>query len=188
MGIKPAGGGIMADELWRGGLWAAWGFNFWTFCNEYGNAASVIGLVITLVGFFVIWRNQKAIRQAVQREVTRVALAVLRGDLADLDRLLSAAMEACRHAHWTRAYDRCQDARALAIRLRVNLRLLPDEREKIGTGADDLELIASYIDAQKLRTPNPPAAFHEPKRRALDRMILALGEIQSRLESQTWEV
>src|SRR5262249_76912 len=139
-----------------------------------GDVASILGLVAAVIGFPWAILGQRRIQRAVQR----VAWQVLLADLDELSRLLSALRTLSRAAQWPRSVDRCDDAQHLALRLVSHPHLSEEDRRELRAGADDLGTISTYILTKKLTSANPPAAFHQPKRAALDRFLAAVEGIR----------
>jgi hypothetical protein len=65
--------------------------------DTWGNTASVIGLLITVIAFPVTWGFQAKIRRANLETLRKVALVMLSNALEDLHRDISAAREAGRY-------------------------------------------------------------------------------------------
>jgi hypothetical protein len=165
---------------------------FTSFCNEWGNIASVLGFVLSLlglfisaVGFLLTWRK---IRRAAQEAARRVSLQLAAADVATLLRLIEGARDAARQERWERAIDRCQEARHVAMSLAYNRCLTEDESASMRVADDELRAVIQYVENRRL--PEGAAAGNLPAnhRRTLDRLITTLGEIKGRLQHAAPEV
>jgi hypothetical protein len=163
------------------------GVNWFEIADQWGNTASILGLVIALIAFPVTWRIQSKIRRACRETLHKVALVVLSSTVEDLHRQLTSAREAGRLGLWLRAFDCCHSARWGFIRLVGNPHLTPDEIVRLRTGADDLRQVIQYLEANKLRA-DPSPAFQQDKRDAIDALLVLLTSIQGRLGTKTWQV
>jgi hypothetical protein len=161
---------------------------FLSFCDRWGNAASVIGLGIALIGFaatlWSIWR----IKEATRRAVRKIGMQLLSVETTILLRLITEARDAGRDRLWMRAIDRCQQARLISVTLCRSPHLLKDERDALRKADDDLRIVVQYIENNRLTVDAPASNLPDVKKRALDRMVTTLGGIQGRLQAAAMEV
>ena len=92
--------------------------------EHYGDIASVVGLLVTFVGFVVtIWNVRKAkkaaeeARQAAREAVARVGTQILVNEIGIALELVRQTDAACREANWSGAIFRCDDSRARLAQL-----------------------------------------------------------------------
>lgn len=168
---------------------------FVEFSNKWGNVASVIGLMLTVIGFGITFYafsltlgEQRRIRQAVARAIERVASSILSSTAEEAESLLLEFKNAVRREEWLRAGEKCDDAEARVARMRGNPHLTANEDQDLATGVDDLRLVSRYITRQKMLKPNPARGFHEAKLDAVDRLIATLRSIRARIQNRVWEV
>jgi hypothetical protein len=161
---------------------------FLSFFDKWGNAASVVGLGIALVGFaatlWSIWR----IKEATRRAVSKIGMQLLSVETTILLRLITEARDTGRDKLWARAIDRCQQARLIAVTLCRNPHLLKSERDALRKADDDLRIVVQYIENNRLASDAPAPNLPDAKKRALDRMVTSLGSIQGRLQAAAMEV
>src|SRR6266540_2410438 len=136
-------------------LWLRWD-EFTNWSNPYGNPASVLGLAVSLIGFFLalltLWDTQRINRRA-QAEVeatvrgaqeavkdayrqTRVAMektamVLLVSELENLRRLIISIRDSGQAALWQRASFQCQEATLLVPHLSGNPHLLRGEEDSL---------------------------------------------------------
>jgi hypothetical protein len=151
------------------------------FFHEWGDAASVVSLFITLVGFTLTLRGQWKIRQVAKETVKRVAIQLAAADVGNLLRLVTDAREAGRSAAWARAIDRCQDARLIAIPMIESPFLTGEEKTALRRASEDLRIMIQYLENNRLPPGSSPANLPDAKKRVLDRMVAAFGGIKGRL-------
>lgn len=125
---------------------------FYRFCNDYGNVASVVGLVITLIGFVLIWFGQRKLRQTVRQSLDKVAVQLYLSEVGNLLQLINGVREACRSREVARAIDKCQDARVIAIRLAGNPTVTKDEAIALRGGDNDLRLLLTHLERLQERS------------------------------------
>lgn len=161
---------------------------FALFFDRWGNAASVLGLGVTLIGFaatlWSVWR----IKEATRRAVRNIGMQLLSVETTILLRPITEARDAGREKLWPRAIDRCQQARLIAVTLCRSPHLLKDERDALRKADDDLRIVVQYIESNRLTSDALPLNLPDAKKRALDRMVTMLGGIQGRLQASAMEV
>jgi hypothetical protein len=159
-----------------------------SFFDRWGNAASVVGLGIALIGFaatlWSVWRVKKDTRTV----VGRVSGQLLSVEITVLLRLITDVRDAGRDGNWLRAIDRAQQARLIMVTLWHNPHLLRQEQDAFRAADDDLRLVVQYIENSRLPAGAPAENLPDPKKLALDRMVTTLGDIQGRLRGTTMEV
>src|SRR3954447_18015080 len=131
-------------------------FDFWQFCNDYGNAASVFGLLITIAGFAVTWLRQRTIRRAAedaQRQTAQVlgkiALQALAGDVDAAIRYIGEARSSGQGGQWLRASDKFYEARLVLMRLVGNPQLAATEATGVQFAIQHLIVVGRMIEMEK---------------------------------------
>lgn len=162
---------------------------FRTFAQDWGDVASVLGLVLTLIGFSLTLWGQWKIRKAARIVARQIAHQLAAADVGTLLRLVTEARDAGRDTRWPRMIDRCQEGRLLAVPLAHNPVLSEEERASPRQSGEDLRLVIQYIENHRL----PPSAqqgksLPDQKRRVLDGLIATVGGIKGRLQSVVLEV
>lgn len=164
----------------------------------YGNHASVLGLLVSVIGFaLTVWtvlEAQKAIRQeaAKARKETRKLLANIRvkslGDTCDQALFVAAeAKNAISTLSWQRAAERCEDARRLTLRLLAFPELTQEEQTVFRTVVEDLKAAVSFIERNRLK-PNAPTTMPADKAAPLNSLRDELDKLRTRLHHQLFEV
>ncbi len=165
-------------------------FDFWQFCDRYGNAASVIGLVITFVGFAVTWLRIKRAADEAQRQVaaalSHIAYQTLATDIERVIRYIGGARSLGRGGLWHTALDRLNEATLAVRQLSGNPQLAPAEKSAVELAVQDLIGVARAVEKDKLRKDATPR-FAEPTVAALDAVVESLGRIQTRLTNLALE-
>jgi hypothetical protein len=156
------------------------------FVDRWGNAASVAGLVLTLIAatLWTVWR----IKADTRRVVAKIGSQLLALQVSILVRLIADVRDAGRDLLWTRAIDRCQQARLIVVSLRDNPHLTRAERDAIRKADDDLRMIVQYIENNRLPPTTKSGNLPDQKKLALDRMVTLIGSIQGRLQNSAMEV
>jgi hypothetical protein len=161
---------------------------FVSFCHQWADVATVIGLAVTFIGFAItlwgLWRVRAATREA----VGKIGAQLLSIETTVLLRLVTEARDAGRDGHWARAIDRCQQARLIAVPLAHNAHLLKVERDALRKMDADLRIVVQYIENKRLAPGAPAGNLPDAKKRTLDQMVTTLGNIQGRLQSAAMEV
>lgn len=159
-------------------------FDFWQSCNEYGNAASVVGLAITLVGFAVTWLGIKRAadnaRKQIAEALSRIAFQTLAADIERVIRYIGGARSFGRGGLWHTALDKLNEATLTVRQLSGNPQLSPVEKSAVEVAVQRLIGAARAVEKQKLRKDATPR-FAEQTGAELDAIVETLGRIQSRL-------
>jgi hypothetical protein len=165
-------------------------FDFWRFCNEYGNAASVVGLAITVVGFAVTWVRIKRAADDARRQVaaalTHIAYQTLAADIERVIRYIGEARSLGRGGLWHTALDKFNEATMTVRQLSGNPQLFPAEKSAVELGVQRLISVARAVEKDKLRKDASPR-FAEQNVAALVAVVESLGRIQSRLANLALE-
>jgi len=166
----------------------------WSFLkNHYGNVASVVGLLVSLLGFsFTLWQVRKSrtaaeraqvmARAAIDRVSSRLFFTQITIDV----RLVQEVRNFCRAKDWHRAIDRCEQLRIVLAGVVDDSKLQVDERKTVTRAIDDLLLIMGHLDGigQEEKIPNVPTRMMK----TLDRIVISLTRIDGRLRAVALEV
>lgn len=160
--------------------------------EHYGDLASVIALVITLVGFFITIRNTKKAKEeaeeakrAAREMAQRIGGYLLINEVTSCLQFVRAADSACRERRWSEALDRCDDARTHLSRLRENPGLQEAEVDALDTMTKQISKLIQSI--QRSRKSDPPRDLSPQKMQDLHEMVIMIGRIQGRLQTRVME-
>ena len=158
--------------------------------EHYGDIASVVGLLVTFIGFIATKGNVRKAKKAAEeakgaaREaVDRIKSQVLVNEIVTCLQLVRGIDAACRERSWKEAIDRCDQARTALSRLRDHHALGETEQESLVRAVDHLGKLMPYI--QKTRNVSPEKDISPQKAYQLHTIITALGQVQGRLQSDT---
>jgi hypothetical protein len=130
--------------------------SFVSFCHEWADVATLVGLCITLAGFgwaiFQLWRVKAVVRGTVKR----VALQLASTELGTILRLATGVRESDRQGQWELTLYQCREAGFAAQALSHNPHLGNDQRNTLREVAQDLHLIVQHM----LRGRQPGAALN----------------------------
>jgi len=163
------------------------------FKEHYGDIASVVGLVITLVGFIATIINVRKAkraaedaRQAAREAVARIGSQLLVNEIGTSLQLVREVDAACRERNWMLATFRSDEARTRLATLLDNRRLSETELGAMGSILDEFGAILS--DIQKLQAASESKPIAQRLAIRLHKIITTLGRIKGRLQSETLEV
>jgi hypothetical protein len=163
------------------------------FKEHYGDLSSVVGLLITFVGFIVTIRNVRKAkqaaeeaRQAAREAVSRIGSQILVNEIGTALELVRQTDAACRGKDWSGAIYRSDEARTRLAQLIENPELKPEEREVLRFALDGFIMILST--AQKILDSSEPKKVPPRIATRLNEMIAGLGRIKSRLQTRTLEI
>jgi hypothetical protein len=162
--------------------------------EHYGDIASVVALLITLVGFYFTIRNTKRAkeaaedaRRAARETMARIGSQLLSNEIAASLQLVREVDAACRERSWNIAAYRCDEVRTRLARLLENPGLRSEELERINAAIADFGTILGTIPA-----PHEPASRTKdvPPRvtKRLHAIITDLAKIEGRIHSETLSV
>jgi hypothetical protein len=161
--------------------------------NHYGNIASVVGLVVSVLGFsFTLWQVKKSRTaaeraQVIAREaIDRVSSRLFFTQIATAVRHVQEVLSFCRALDWHRAIDRCEQLRIVLAGAVDDSRLQGDERGGVTAAIDDLLLIMRHLEGigQGKKSAMVPPRMME----TLDKIVISLTRIDSRLRRTEMEV
>jgi hypothetical protein len=158
------------------------------FFDAWGNSASVIGLLLTLIGFSLTLYGQWRIKRVAREAIRKVALQLAVADLSKLERLAIGAIRYERQRQWRRVIARCQPAKSLAIRLSRHSALSLEEKERLRDADEDLRLVIQYIEQRRLPPNSGQEGLSRRHKSALNRLQTTVGSILGRLQSELLEV
>lgn len=158
----------------------------WQLSHTWGDTASVLGFIITILLFIVTWIMQWIGRAQVRRALSSAARMVVQDALGQFHWKIQMINECVDNQAWRRALDFCGDAQRLAMGMLGNPNLTLQEISSMRDHADDLELIKGYLRRTKL-VENPPANFPANRRQALANMASFGIGVQVRLQAIVWE-
>jgi hypothetical protein len=154
--------------------------------EHYGDIASVVGLVTTIVGFAVTIHGVRKARRVAEEALSRIKGQLLSDNVAGMLRTFRQLDSACRSARWEEAQDRCDDARVVLAQLGANPRLGEDESTLVHSTLTDLgDLLAQIHKNRRLSSQKP---IPQRLSRRLHEVITMLGKFHERLRSDTLEV
>lgn len=181
----------------------------WT--NPYGNAAGVIGLAVSVVGFFLtlltMWDTRRisrtaqeqveeAVRQAQEsvREahrqtraaLERTAIVLLVSEVETLRRHVIGVRDSGEAGQWQRAALQCQEATLLVPYLSGNPHLLPGEIEALRSAAEALGKALRYINGRLSRN-QLAAGIPNPHATNIEGSIQSVSAILTRLRKASME-
>ncbi|MFY0528850.1 hypothetical protein ACN28I_38715 [Archangium gephyra] len=126
--------------------------DFWK--DQYGNMASVVGLVISLVGFFItivgVTKAKNSAEQA--KEISnnllhQLGTRLFLGNIGEAIRLLNDLRADCRSKSWERAIYHGEHLQRLLISLIESPYLIQVEQTQITSAIDDLTLLLRRIES-----------------------------------------
>jgi hypothetical protein len=160
---------------------------FVSFCHQWADVATIVGLLITLGGFIwtliQLWR----IKSVVRGTVKRVALQIAATELGTILRLSTGVREADSQGQRELALYQCREASFAAQALSHNSHLAHDQRNTLREVAQDLHLIVQHMlrGRQQGATLNPLSDYQAGR---LERTISKLSDMNGRLRSSALEV
>ena len=161
--------------------------------DHYGDLASVVGLLVTFVGFFVtIWNVRKTkqaaeeARQAAREAVSRIGSQILANEIGSALELVRQTDAACRERNWSGASYQCDEARFRLAQLLNNLELNAAERKLHRVAYEDLG--ETLTEVHKLQKSTKPQDSSVQLGKRLHEMIKILGQIKGRLQSKVLEI
>ncbi len=178
--------------------------------GSLGNTTSILGLLISLVGFvFTIWtvldtqrttrESEKRIEEAVRagRRETREAVAkiawqLLREDCTEIYTRLTQARLMTRQQpqQWFLALDRCEQVRAVCQNLLNSEFLTLEEKRAVEEGAVGINGVIRYVEQNRLGVTGIAAAQPLPRKHSnvLDTFLISLERIAGRLRRIVVEI
>lgn len=157
-----------------------------SFLDHWGNAASVLGLVISVISFLAAMWSVCRVKTATREALSKAGALLLTGQTTLLMRLITEARDAGADGLWPRAIDRCQQARLIIVGLCRHPHLRQPEQEALRQAADDLALMRRSIENAS-GTPGA-AQLSNRQKRVLDQMETMVGDIVARLQAGAMEV
>jgi hypothetical protein len=165
----------------------------WSFWSQYGNYASVAGLIVSILGFiFTIWqviKSRKAAEEAkvmAREAINRVSAQLFFTQVTTAIRLIQELRGFSRSKQWHRAIDRCEDARILLADFMDDSRLLYHEQQEISLVRDDIILIIRHIE--RILRDKEVRDLETNMVIALDKMVNTLSRINGRMKRLSVEV
>lgn len=142
--------------------------DFWSVVRaEYGNAASVAGLLVSLAGFWLTIRTVKQAskrghelaQRAVERVTDRLTFTLIRNAL----RLAEEIRQQVHFRNWDRAIDRAEQLVTALVSLSENQQLAAEEGVVMVAMIDDAGLIKRQIEGMPTKAPGASLA-NQPRR------------------------
>lgn len=165
--------------------------DYWSVVKmQYGNVASVVGLLVSLAGFWLTIRivkeaskkAQEMAQRAVDRVTDRLTFTLIRNAL----RLGEETRQQVKMLHWDRAVDRAEQLVTALVSLSENQQLADDERGLMVAMIDDAGLIKRQIEGMPTRAAGAQLA-NQP-RRSLDELIVKLSRMDGRRQNLKLEM
>jgi hypothetical protein len=158
--------------------------------SDYADIASLLGLVVSILGFGFTLRQVKKSRTAAEeavaiarRAIDDVGSRLLFTQVGTAVRLLQELRGSCRDNKWDRAIDRCEQLRIVLAGLVDDCRLQERERRNIAFAIDDMALVIKHLEGIEEAKGSLPRGT----RRKLDKIMIDLGGIDGRLKIPTLE-
>jgi len=163
-------------------------------CNKYGNVASVVGLLITVLGFLVtliklalIEKETKKTRRESREALERLVLQQLSFEVGNLNHLVELLDEALRNRKSAIAIERCRHLMTATARVAGHSRLSEEENIRFRNAYDDFSLIIRDMqNAPRGRTPVEIPTV--PQRSFLDGLASSFLAVESRLRHTLPEI
>jgi hypothetical protein len=178
--------------------------------DQLGNSASVIGLVLTAIGFgatlWTIWETQRqneeaqrrierevaAVRGESKQAVEKIRLKLLADELEIIRRSIANAKsildrEEGTREHWSRFIASCQEVRFSAIRLAHFPNILQDEKNLLQARGDQLGFLIEFVQRTRLKD-DAPARLTWDRIKSLDNLLLSVESIRGRLQQLLMEI
>lgn len=156
------------------------------FREHYGDIASVLGLVVTFVGFAVTIHGVRRARRVAEEALARIKAQLFAENVSVALQTVRQIDSACRSFRWDDVQDRCDDARVALSQLGANQRLLADEVTLVRATLNDLGDLLAHV--QKLRKASAEKSVPPRFSRRLHNVIAMLGKAQEGRRSETLEV
>lgn len=161
--------------------------------EHYGDLASVVGLLVTFVGFAATIRKvrmaEKAAeeaRSAARETLAKVGAQLLANEVGTLLQLVREIDAACRDGSWPTVTHRCDESRTRLSQLLEDQGLDPVEREVIREATDEMRVIMKEI--VKIQTNPETNEVPDKVSKILHNLIIFLGRVKGRLQTRTLEV
>lgn len=160
--------------------------------SAYADIASLMGLVVSVLGFGFTLRQVKKSRTAAEQAVAIARQAIddvgsrlLFTQVETAVRLLQELRGSCRDSKWDRAIDRCEQLRIVLAGLVDDARLQVGERSNVVSAIDEMALVIEHLE--KVESAKGSLPFANRSRRRLDKIVIDLGGIDGRLKTPTLE-
>jgi len=160
--------------------------------EHYGDIASVIGLLVSLVGFVAtIWNVLRAkqaseeAKQAARAVVTRIRTHLLINKLALVLDHVRAIDRSCRNMDWEAAIENCDEARTTLSGVKQHEVLNDSEKVFFDKAINTLGELIPYLESNQ-RSKRPRPVIHE-RRMELHLLIVELSDLHGRLSSSAIE-
>ena len=159
--------------------------------EHYGDIASVFGLAIAIVGFWITIRSvhkaEKAAEEA-RREATeaveRLRLQAFLNDVEGSVQLAREIVASCRTKQWIMAMDRCEQTRARLAKLRENPRLLAAGQE-LAAAVNKLTTLMRFMDIRREKSPDK--GLPRQKSADLDAIVVLLSGLCAQIAAKIEE-
>ena len=159
----------------------------------YGNLASIVGLILTLIGFvFTAWKIIQTRRSAEEATriakgaITQISTRLFSNQIADGVRLASELRNACRMEQWERAIDRCEQLRLLLASVVEDSNIRLGESNYISEAIDDLGLILRRLE--EITRGGRATSLTPNMQKVLDTLTITLGRLNGRLKNSALEI
>jgi len=159
---------------------------FWYFVSDYGDFASIAGLLVSLVGFgLTIWSAMGARRAAEQarRGVAEIEAQLSANELESCIQSIQTLLQELGKSHFPAALTLCVKAELGLSRISTSRELTSEESSRLVKATDDLTLIYKQIESLH-REKEKGRQISEQAYSKLNDMVVTLGRTQARLKSQ----
>jgi hypothetical protein len=159
------------------------------FREHYGDIASVVGLVVAMVGF--VWtlrevgRSRRAAdeaRQAVRDAVRRFESQLLLSEIGAILQHIREVTSACRKLDLEQAIHNCEEVQPRLGRLSANRRLM-EEKTIIDSAVNQIVVLVSHLEKVRKKELPTQKDITEKHINPLRDIVTNLSQIQGRLQA-----
>jgi hypothetical protein len=154
--------------------------------EQYGNIASVVGLLISLVTLLVAARTQQKIAEAKNQVISQVGRMEALWSASSAELHLAEIMAFCDGKNWILAADRCRSAIKALNQLRVHDILSAADLQALARGVDDLGAVLTAIEAKSRR--NDDYGLDARKSAIIANFSLVVSELRGKVSRLVREV
>lgn len=124
--------------------------------------------------------------RAANEAIARVGVQLFEDDISTALQLMQEGREACRDRRWSRAWDKCYEARTRLAKIRRHRSLEAGENLRIQTCLDDLTLIVQRFET--IQNSSTPRDATRREKQKMDEIVEFLSGIAGRLRDESLEL